>query len=244
MRADKFLVEHGFFQTRARAQAAIEAGYVSVNGRRLTKSSTKLSGSDHIEAKPVHPYVSRAALKLVAGLDHFDIRPEGLFCLDVGSSTGGFTQVLLERGAAHVTAVDVGRDQLDPVLKTDARVTSLEGLDARELTMAHLPKSPELIVCDASFIGLEKVLARALDLAAAEAALVALFKPQFEVGPDFIGKGGLVKSDAPIEATKDTAHAFLARAGFEIVGEIHSPITGGDGNQEFLIGARAQKSND
>jgi 23S rRNA (cytidine1920-2'-O)/16S rRNA (cytidine1409-2'-O)-methyltransferase len=242
MRADKFLVENGFFETRAKAQAAIEAGGVRVNGVVLSKSSQKISKSDDIQAIAAHPYVSRAALKLVAGLDHFDVEVRGKVCLDVGASTGGFTQVLLERGASHVFAVDVGRDQLHASLRSDPRVTFFEGLDARKLDQKLIDHAPSLIVCDASFIGLEKVLETPLSLAADHAFLVALFKPQFEVGPAYIGKGGLVRPDAPVQEMKEKAHAFLAWAGFQVISEINSPIAGGDGNREFLIGAEKRAS--
>ena len=238
MRADLYLVEHGHFDTRARAQAAIAAGCVRVNGAVLTKASQKVPVGAVIQAEPAHPYVSRAALKLVAGLDAFGIDPAGKVCLDVGASTGGFTQVLLERGAAFVAAVDVGRGQLHASLQADPRVLGLEATDARHVTLDRIGgRAPALIVCDASFIGLEKVLARPLSLAAPGAALVALFKPQFEVGRAFVGKGGLVKDEAAVDAAEEKARAFVARAGFEVQGVVESPITGGDGNRERLIAA-------
>jgi 23S rRNA (cytidine1920-2'-O)/16S rRNA (cytidine1409-2'-O)-methyltransferase len=236
MRADRYLVEHGYFETRARAQAAIEAGGVRVNGAALTKASAKIPDGAVIEAEPAHPYVSRAALKLAAGLDSFGIDPDGLTCLDVGASTGGFTQVLLERGAAFVAAVDVGRDQLHDSLRAEPRVLSLEATDARMLTLDQIGgRPPDLVVCDASFISLEKVLARPLALTAPGARLIALFKPQFEVGRAHVGKGGLVKDAEAVERAEENARAFLARAGFKVQGSIKSPITGGDGNRERLI---------
>lgn len=236
MRADRYLVEHGYFETRAKAQAAIEAGGVRVNGAVLTKPSQKVADGAVIQAEPAHPYVSRAALKLLAGLDAFGVDPAGLTCLDLGSSTGGFTQVLLERGAAFVAAVDVGRDQLHASLRGEPRVLSLEGTDARTLTLDQIGgRAPELVVCDASFICLEKVLARPLELAAAGARLIALFKPQFEVGRAHVGKGGLVKDAEAVERAEESARAFLARAGFKVLGSIDSPITGGYGNRERLI---------
>ena len=238
MRADRYLVDHGYFDTRAKAQAAIEAGGVFADGVRVAKPAQKIAPGAAIKAEPAHPYVSRAALKLLAGLDAFGVDPSGRVCLDVGASTGGFTHVLLERGAAFVAAVDVGRDQLHPSLRGDKRVLSLEASDARDLTLAMIGgRAPELIVCDASFISLEKVLPAALALAAPGARLVTLFKPQFEVGRAHVGKGGLVKDQAAVERAKENARAFLARAGFELVGEINSPITGGDGNREYLIAA-------
>lgn len=239
MRADKYLVEHGHFPTRAKAQAAIAAGKVRVDGQPVTKPSQTIVEGSAVEAEAAHPYVSRAALKLVAGLDAFDIDPAGRTCLDVGASTGGFTQVLLESGAERVIAVDVGRDQLNAALRADPRVLSLEGQDARTLTLDLVGgEAPGLVVCDASFIGLEKVLARPLSLAAPGAFLVALFKPQFEVGRAHVGKGGVVKDEDAIARAEKTARAFLERAGFEVSGVTESPIAGADGNRERLIGAR------
>lgn len=236
MRADKYLVEHGHFDTRAKAQAAIAAGKVVVNGVALTKPSQTISDGAEVIAEAAHPYVSRAALKLVEGLEAFNVDPAGKVCLDIGSSTGGFTQVLLERGAARVIAVDVGRDQLAPSLRGDARVMSLEGTDARTLTLEQIGgQAPELLVCDASFISLEKVLARPLELLSDGGAMIALFKPQFEVGPQFVGKGGLVKDEAAVERAKDNARAFFARALIPVKGETCSPIRGGDGNREYLF---------
>jgi 23S rRNA (cytidine1920-2'-O)/16S rRNA (cytidine1409-2'-O)-methyltransferase len=238
MRADRYLVENGFFETRAKAQAAIQAGGVFADGVQINKASQKIPAGASIKAEPAHPYVSRAALKLLAGLDAFQIDPSGQVCLDVGASTGGFTQVLLERGAAFVAAVDVGRDQLHKSLHGDPRVLSLEGTDARTLTLAQIGgRGPELVVCDASFISLEKVLETPLALAAAGARLIALFKPQFEVGRAHVGKGGVVKDAGAVERAEENARAFLARAGFEVRGSIESPIPGGDGNRERLIAA-------
>lgn len=238
MRADKFLVEHGYFETRARAQAAIAAGCVRVNGVVLTKASRTIPDGARVEAEAAHPYVSRAALKLVAGLEAFGVDPAGQVCLDVGASTGGFTQVLLERGAAFVAAVDVGRDQLHDQLRGDSRVLSLEATDARTLTLDQIGgRAPQLVVCDASFISLEKILPTVLSLAAPGAALIALFKPQFEVGRAHVGKGGVVKDEQAVAHAEENARAFLARAQFDIQGSVESPITGGDGNRERLIGA-------
>lgn len=214
------------------------AGCVRVDGQMIDKPSRTIPDGARVEAEPAHPYVSRAALKLVAGLDAFGVDPSGRVCLDVGASTGGFSQVLLERGARHVTAVDVGRDQLHPSLKGDPRLTSLERLDARALTPAHLPQAPSLIVCDASFIGLMKVLPAALALAVPGADLVALFKPQFEVGRAFVGKGGVVRDEAAAARALETLQAGLRTQGWTVSASTPSPVTGSDGNQETLVHAR------
>lgn len=237
MRADQYLVRHGFFDTRARAQMAIMAGCVRVDGQIIDKPSRTIPDGARVEAEPAHPYVSRAALKLVAGLDAFGVDPAARVCLDIGASTGGFSQVLLERGARHVTAVDVGRDQLHLSLRGEARLTSLEGLDARVLTLEHLPEAPSLIVCDASFIGLMKVLPPALALAAQGAQLVALFKPQFEVGRAFVGKGGVVRDEAAAARSLDNVQDALRALGWTVSGSAPSPVTGSDGNQETLVHA-------
>lgn len=239
MRADLYLLEQGVFETRAQAQAAIAAGRVRIGGTLIAKPSQKVQPGAEIEAQAAHPYVGRAALKLVAGLDQFGIDPSGRTCLDVGSSTGGFTEVLLERGAARVFAVDVGRDQLHSKLRNDPRVTVLEGTDARQLTAAEIAVPPELIVCDASFIGLAKVIERPLSLAAERAEAVLLFKPQFEVGRAYIGKGGVVKDDIAVQASLERFRIWVGnRTDFSITGVADSPIAGGDGNREFLIAAR------
>lgn len=238
MRADLYLVEHGFFDTRARAQAAIAAGGVRVDGTPLAKASQKIQPGAVVEAEPAHPFVSRAALKLQAGLDAFGIDPSGRVCLDIGASTGGFTEVLLQRGAAKVYAVDVGRGQLHASLRKDRRVANLEASDARSLTGAEIGEAPSLIVCDASFISLEKLLAVPLSLAAPDAVLITLFKPQFEVGPGHVGKGGIVKDAAAVEAARSRVKAFLQREGWPVEAEIQSPIRGGDGNLEYLFLAR------
>ncbi len=202
-------------ESRGKARAAIAAGLVSADGVAVTKPSQKIDPDAVIEAAPAHPWVSRAALKLVSGLDNFGIDPAGKTCLDVGASTGGFSQVLV------------------------ARIVSLESTDARKLSPDAITESPELIVCDASFIGLEKVLARPLELAAPTCDLVALIKPQFEVGRENIGKGGIVKDKTAKEAAVTRISAWInAQSGFSVVGVCESPITGGDGNVEFLIAAR------
>ncbi|MBR9824816.1 MAG: TlyA family RNA methyltransferase [Alphaproteobacteria bacterium] len=239
-RADKYLLDHGFFETRAKAQEAIEAGLVRVNGQPVRKASQKIPAGAHVDAEAAHPYVSRAALKLVEALDVFGIDPAGRTCLDVGSSTGGFTQVLLERGAAKVYAVDVGRDQLHAKLRADNRIVSMEAQDARALSLQDFDPAPDLIVCDASFISLLKVIPVPLSLAGDAADFIGLIKPQFEVGRDGIGKGGLVKSAELAQGAVEHVIAGLdGLEGFELSGgPVESPIKGGDGNQEYLIAAR------
>lgn len=237
-RADIWLVERGHFDTRARAQAAIRAGRVRVNGQLVKKPSETIPAGAVIEAEAEHPFVSRAALKLVAGLDGFAVSPEGRVCLDVGSSTGGFGEVLLQRGAAHVFAVDVGRDQLHPSLRSHPRLTSLEATDARELSRALIPESPSLIVVDASFIGLAKLLGVPLSLASADADLIALFKPQFEVGRAHIGKGGIVSDAQAVQTALQAFVDWLAGQGWQVAATLPSPVAGGDGNREILLHAR------
>ncbi|MEE2567392.1 TlyA family RNA methyltransferase [Hyphobacterium marinum] len=240
-RADLFLVQHGYFETRAKAQAAIAAGGVTADGVVISKPSQKIADGAAVVAEAAHPYVSRAALKLVAGLDAFQIDPAGKTCLDVGASTGGFTQVLLERGATRVHAVDVGHGQLHPDVAGDPRVLNLEGQDARTLDATRIGEPPALIVCDASFIGLAKVLERPLGLAADTCDLVALIKPQFEVGRENLHKKGIVRDAAARESAIAAVRRWLdGRSGFQVRGMIESPITGGDGNVEFLITARKQ----
>ncbi|WP_417490829.1 TlyA family RNA methyltransferase [Maricaulis sp.] len=238
MRADLYLVQHGLIETRAKAQEAIAAGMVSVDGATITKASHKIAEGAAVVARPAHPWVSRAALKLVAALDRFAIDPAGRTCLDVGSSTGGFTQVLLERGASRVYAVDVGRDQLHPSLRSDSRVVSMEGVDARSLTGSDFVQAPSLIVCDASFISLLKVIPRPMSLAANQADLIALIKPQFEVGKAGVGRGGLVKSAKERARAVAGVRAVLdGLEGFVVSEVMESPVKGGDGNQEYLIAA-------
>ncbi|WP_417493780.1 TlyA family RNA methyltransferase [Maricaulis sp.] len=245
MRADLYLVQHGLIETRAKAQEAIAAGMVTVDGETITKASHKIAEGAVVQARPAHPYVSRAALKLVAGLDRFGIDPAGRTCLDVGSSTGGFTQVLLERGASRVYAVDVGRDQLHPSLRSDSRVVSMEGVDARSLTGSAFTQAPSLIVCDASFISLLKVIPRPMSLAANQADLIALIKPQFEVGKAGVGRGGLVKSAKErARAVCEVRAALDGLEGFVVSEVMECPVKGGDGNQEYLIAAHRNVDSD
>lgn len=235
MRADKFLVEKGYFDTRSQAQAAIKAGKVKVNGRVLRKASAPLTEHDRIDAKKLHPWVSRGGLKLAHALDVFGVDPSGLICLDVGASTGGFTDVLMARGAVKVFAVDVGHGQLHEKLQNDARVLSMEGQDARRLTSAQLKPLPQLIVCDASFISAPKVLETVMTLAAKGTRLISLVKPQFEVGPAGIGKGGLVKSRTLSDQALSDVSAVISARGWQVQQTSDSPIKGGSGNHEFLL---------
>jgi 23S rRNA (cytidine1920-2'-O)/16S rRNA (cytidine1409-2'-O)-methyltransferase len=236
-RADIVLVERGFFSSRARAQAAIAAGLVSAGGVAIKKASDEVAGDAPIEAAAPHPWASRGGIKLAAALDAFALDPSGLVCLDVGASTGGFTDVLLARGAAKVVAVDVGHGQLDPRLATDPRVRALEGVDARALTAQMLGETPNAIVLDVSFISQRLVLPAVLKLAANGAWLVSLVKPQFELDRANLVKG-LVKNDAALTRACAAVRATIEAAGWAVLGLIPSPILGGAGAREFLIAAR------
>ncbi len=236
-RLDLHLVQHGLFETRAQAQAAIRAGAVTVDGRVASKPSSTVPAGAAISATPAHPWVSRGGVKLAAALDRFGIDPVGRHCLDIGASTGGFTHVLLARGAASVTAVDVGRGQFHARLAGDPRVRLHEGLDARALTAVHLLAPPSLIVADVSFISLDKALTNALALAAPRAVLAVLVKPQFEVGRARIGRGGIVRDEAARADAIAGVAGWLDAEGWAVRGHVPSPITGGDGNQETLLAA-------
>jgi 23S rRNA (cytidine1920-2'-O)/16S rRNA (cytidine1409-2'-O)-methyltransferase len=239
IRADVFLVRKGLAASRAEASAAIAAGKVTADGRTLAKPSELLTDETRVTYARAHPYVSRGGIKLAAALDEFVLSPAGLICIDLGASTGGFTQVLLERGARHVYAIDVGHGQLSPILAGDPRVTSLEGTNARNLTAAEVPIGVDCIVADVSFISLELALPVALKLAKPGAWLVVLFKPQFEVGRENIGKGGIVKDPAARDAALARFKEWLsATQRWKVVGSIESPIAGGDGNTEYLVAAR------
>ncbi|WP_421792349.1 TlyA family RNA methyltransferase [Hyphobacterium sp.] len=238
-RLDVFLVQSGQFETRARSREAILAGRVSVDGKVVRKPSFRISHGMSVESEALHPYVSRAALKLKGALETFEVSVSGKTCLDIGASTGGFVEVLLEASAKHVIAVDVGKAQLHEKLKRDPRVLSLEQQDARDLDADQFSEAPAIITCDASFIGLAKIIERPLALSAPSSDLIALFKPQFEVGPAHVGKGGLVKDNAAIAAALEVFKAWLdTQTDFHFVAQKDSPITGGDGNREWLIHAR------
>lgn len=236
-RIDQLLVERGVFESRARARAAIEAGRVSVARRPVAKPSELVDEDAVIAAEAAHPWVGRGALKLVHALDLWPVQVEGRVAVDVGASTGGFTEVLLSRGAAFVFAVDVGRDQLHASLRGSDRVADLSGVDARSLDQDRIDRAPSLIVSDVSFISLTKALPAALDLAMTGADLVALIKPQFEAGREHVGKGGLVKDPEVIARVEQEIVAFLEAAGWSVRGLAESPITGGEGQVERLVWA-------
>ena len=240
-RADTALVARDLAPSRARAQALILAGKVFSGERRIDKAGQPVAADAPLEVGGAdHPWVSRGGIKLARALDTFALDPAGAVCLDIGASTGGFTDVLLARGAARVYAVDVGHGQLAWKLRNDARVVVLERTNARYLTVAEVPEPPGYVVCDAAFIGLATVLPAALALAEPGARLVALIKPQFEVGKGRVGKGGVVRDPALHDEVCDAVAAWLAaRPGWRVLGLTASPITGPDGNKEFLIaGAR------
>lgn len=230
-------MELGFFESRARAQAAIAAGLVVADGEQVAKASQLLAEAAAITATPAHPYVSRGGLKLAAALDHFGLSPERLACLDCGASTGGFTDVLLRRGAASVIAVDTGHGQLHPSLCGDGRVTLLEGTDIRTLEPSALASLPAFIVCDVSFVSLTLVLPALSRLAAQAATLIVLIKPQFEVGRAAIGKGGIVRDESATAMALARIETAVAALGWRCLGRIDSPIVGGDGNAEYLLAA-------
>jgi 23S rRNA (cytidine1920-2'-O)/16S rRNA (cytidine1409-2'-O)-methyltransferase len=237
MRIDRLLVERGLFESRAKARAAIDAGLVLADGRPVGKASDTIAPDAELSAEPAHPFVSRGGVKLAAALVHFGIDPAGLVCLDVGASTGGFTEVLLGRGARRVYAVDVGRGQLHPRLAARREVVSIEATDIRSLTPDRLPEPPQLVVIDVSFISLQLVLPAALAPARSPAQLIALIKPQFEAGRKHVRKGIVRDPQLHAEAC-DAIAASIAALGWSVLGVIPSPIPGGDGNREFLIGAR------
>jgi 23S rRNA (cytidine1920-2'-O)/16S rRNA (cytidine1409-2'-O)-methyltransferase len=235
-RADQLLVDRGLAESRTRAQALIMAGLVFAGDRKVDKPGQALAADVTVEVRGRdHPWVSRGGIKLAHGLDHFGWEVSGAVALDVGSSTGGFTDVLLSRGAARVYAVDSGTNQLAWKLRQDARVVVHEQTSARVLTPEHIPEPIDLIVCDASFIGLAKVLERPLSFAGANARAMALIKPQFEAGRDEVGKGGVVRDPAVHARVCDEVAAWFAGAGWRVEGIVPSPITGPEGNVEFLI---------
>ncbi|MFQ3666418.1 MAG: TlyA family RNA methyltransferase [Sphingomonadaceae bacterium] len=239
VRADQLLVARGLAESRARAQALILAGIVFCGERRVAKAGEMLAEDAPLEVRGRdHPWVSRGGVKLAHALDHFRLEVAGMVALDIGASTGGFTHVLLSRGAARVYAVDVGTNQLAWKLRSDPRVVVLEQVNARALSADHVPEPVDLVTCDASFIGLAKVLARPLAFARAGAILVALVKPQFEAARQEIGKGGVVRDAAVHARICADAAQWIESQGWDWVGTTPSPITGPEGNVEFLLVAR------
>ena len=240
IRADQLVADRGLAESRSKAAALILAGLVFTGEKRVAKPGDSLAADAPLELRGQdHPWVSRGGLKLAHGLAHFGFPVAGRIAIDVGASTGGFTDVLLANGAARVYAVDVGHGQLAWKLRQDPRVVVLEKTNARHLTAAQVPEPVGAVVCDASFIGLETVLPAALSLAAPGAWAIALIKPQFEVGPARVGKGGVVRDPALHEEICNRIRDWLSRLpGWIVAGITESPITGPEGNREFLIGAR------
>jgi 23S rRNA (cytidine1920-2'-O)/16S rRNA (cytidine1409-2'-O)-methyltransferase len=236
-RADRLLVARGLFESRSRAQAAIAAGQVTADGGLVRKPSDQISSAAVIAADPPHPYVSRGGVKLAAALESFSLDIAGWVCLDVGSSTGGFTEVLLARGARHVYAVDVGRGQLHARLRNREQVTSIEQTDVRNLHHSRLPEPPDLATIDISFISLKLVLPHISDLLKPSARIVALIKPQFEAGRRQVKKG-IVRDAAVQVAICDDIARSITDLGWRVGGLVPSPILGGDGNREFFIEAQ------
>ena len=237
-RADLLLVARGVFDSRAKARAAIESGGVIANGKRVAKPADLLEEDCTINAVAAHPWVGRGGVKLYHALGLWPVSVDSRTVLDLGASTGGFTQVCLARGALRVFAVDVGRDQLHPVLRGDARVIEMSGTDVRDLQPSMIAPAPELVVCDLSFIGLAKALSPALALAVPGADLICMVKPQFEAtGPSAIGKGGMVRAAAQQQQALMAACDWLQAEGWTVRETADSPILGGDGNREFLLWA-------
>ncbi len=238
-RLDQLLVDRGLVESRAKAQALVMAGKVFSGETKLEKSGSRVDPEIELEVRGApHPWVSRGGLKLAHGIEHFGIDFTGAVVIDVGSSTGGFTDVALTNGARRVYAVDVGKGQLAWKLRTDERVVLLEGVNARTLTEAQIPEPADIVVCDASFIGLEVVLPAALALARPGGHLLALIKPQFEVGKGRVGKGGIVRDPDLRDEVVARIRDWLATVmGWSVIGVTESPITGADGNVEYLIGA-------
>lgn len=238
MRADQLLVERGLAESRARAQALILAGLAYAGDRKIAKAGDQLPADTAITLKGRdHPWVSRGGIKLAHALDQWGWDVADAVAIDVGASTGGFTDVLLSKGAARIYAVDSGTNQLAWKLRQDPRVIVLEQTNARYLTREQVSEPVDLVVCDASFIGLSKVLAAPLALAKDDARLVALIKPQFEAGPQEVGKGGVVRNPSVHQRVCQEVRDWLESIGWNVLGLIESPITGPEGNIEFLIGA-------
>jgi 23S rRNA (cytidine1920-2'-O)/16S rRNA (cytidine1409-2'-O)-methyltransferase len=236
-RADLLLVERGLFESRAKAQAAIEAGRVAANGKLITKPSETIPADAAIDAEPAHPWVSRGGVKLAGALEQYPIDIEDHVCVDVGASTGGFTEVLLNYGASLVYAIDVGREQLHPSLRGNPKIISMEETDIRSLAGKRLEKRPDVVVIDVSFISLKHVLPAVLPLAAAPMHLLVLIKPQFEADRKH-SKKGIIRDEAVHRAVCEDISKFAASLGCTDIKVFPSSITGGDGNTEFFLGAR------
>lgn len=246
-RPDQLLVERGLVESRARAQALILAGLVFSGERKIEKAGQPIGADAPLEVRGRdHPWVSRGGIKLAHGLAYFDLEDwvAGKVAMDVGSSTGGFTDVLLTNGAARVYAIDSGTNQLAWKLRQDPRVVVHEQTSARILTPVHIPEGIDLFVCDASFIGLAKVLERPLTFAAPEARLIALIKPQFEVGRGEVGRGGVVTDPAAHQRVCNEVAAWVTAQCWTVQGITPSPITGPEGNVEFLIAAQLERATD
>ncbi len=240
LRLDESLVSRSLSPSRSRARDMVLRGSVTVNGVVSTKPSKSIFAGDEIAVNDkAQAYVSRAALKLIHALDHFNLSPQGKHCLDIGASTGGFTQVLLERGAHHVVALDVGHGQLVPMLADDPRVTAIEGQNARDLSNLEL-QPPQFVTADVSFISLKLALPPALDASVSGAELLALVKPQFEVGKENLPRDGIVKDPSLHQAVCADISRFLESERWTVLGIMASPIAGGDGNQEFMMAARKE----
>ncbi|KTW01505.1 TlyA family RNA methyltransferase [Sphingomonas sanguinis] len=238
LRVDQMLVDRGLVESRSRAQALVMAGLVFSGETKIAKPGQQLAEDANLDVRGRdHPWVSRGGIKLAHGLEHFGWDVTDCVAIDVGSSTGGFTDVLLQKGAARVYAVDSGTNQLAWSLRQDPRVIVHEQTSARILTEAHIPEPIDIIVCDASFIGLAKVLERPLSFAKPGARLLALIKPQFEAGREEVGKGGVVRDPAVHQRVCDQVVAWLTTGGWSVAGVTQSPITGPEGNIEFLVAA-------
>ncbi|MBW3168135.1 TlyA family RNA methyltransferase [Qipengyuania flava] len=245
MRLDQMLVDRGLVESRTRAQALVMAGLVFTGEQKLAKPGQQLSVDAPLDVRGRdHPWVSRGGIKLAHAIEHFALDPKGVTAMDIGSSTGGFTDVLLQGGAEHVFAIDSGTNQLAWKLRQDERVTVLEQTSARVLTPEMIDRPVTWVVCDASFIGLSKVLERPLELAQQYCRLVALIKPQFEVGREEVGKKGVVSDPALHRRVCDEVRDWVEGLGFEVQGIVESPITGPEGNVEFLISAQRSTPRD
>jgi len=244
MRLDQYLVKNGHFESRNRAQDAIKSGRVKVAGERVIKSGFKVPDGAQVTAKAAHPWVSRGGLKLTGALKTFGVNPSGKVCLDIGASTGGFTDVLLKGGASHVYAVDVGHGQLHASLQAHDAVTMMEQTDARSLRAVDFLRQPEMIVCDASFISLSKLLGPSLAIPQTGGQLITLVKPQFEVGPSGVGRGGIVLSEIDALQALSDVSAWVSTQGWHVEATAESPVKGGSrggqGNKEFLLYAVKQ----